>query len=87
MSHVPRDWRQINSSGANGFLSDTGINLGYTENVLVSERGIKSQEDINPSYHQLHKINCCKEAPDPEYCLYVRRAVWPWASHFISLGL
>lgn len=49
---------EINPSMANGFISDTEINLGYTKNCLVSERGIKSPRDINPSYHQLHKIKC-----------------------------
>ena len=62
MSNVPQDWRKINPSMANRFISDTEINVGHTKKKkkknLVSERSIKSPRDINPSYHRLHKIKC-----------------------------
>lgn len=58
MSSVLQDWRKINLFVANGFISDTEINLGCTKNLLINERGIKSREDINPFNHQLHKIKC-----------------------------
>lgn len=35
-----------NQSITNGIILDTEINLSYTKKLLVSERGMKSQEDI-----------------------------------------